>query len=266
MKIERDEKFATMLYKKIEAHMVDGSRQPDGKFHVSELLNPRLAYFSRKYGKKLTKTDIGFFIPGIAFHEFIQKVLGKEMAEVKLSLPPDIEGTADMVGLYFSEIKTSRKWTIPADPEPHYVEQFGKYLAIANRKEGHIIVIYFTANRTWNGTKASTLEIVTWKVTTTSKDRNYIKIGLVSTRNLLNAVVNDKEKFNSLPLCWDWMCGQEFKGEVRLCQFYEKCQPEGRYPESILFAKEAKIKPKKMVEFFKKEKCASKNPRIPTIV
>lgn len=234
MVIVEDQQVADLIKGKIAAYIDKSARTPDGLYHVSDLLNPRYAYFKQKFGHAITETEMGFFVSGIAFHEFLQKILGKEMSEVQLRLE-NIVGTADQAGVFFSEIKTSRKWTIPEGADPIYVEQFEKYLAMAGRSFGHIIVIYFTANRSWDGKKPSTLEIKSWKVTMSEQDRVRAKNVLIERRDGLKLVQDGVNSYESLPLCWAFKCGKEYKGEVQnLCPFYYSCRPEGRYPLAVL--------------------------------
>lgn len=236
-----DQEFGSALKKQL-ADYIQKNKREDNKFHISEILMPRYAYFVRRYGKKISEEDVGFFIPGIAFHELLQKVMGPELAETQLTLG-DVIGTADMVGLKFSEIKTSRKWSVPLDPDPMYVEQIGDYLAMdGTRKHGWIIVIYFVAGRKWDNSKSSNLEIVCWRVTFTDQELQEFRLNIKGTRDLLDrALVSDD--FKTLKLCPPWKCGRVFKGEVEgLCFAYDKCQPEGRFPLEELIKADGKDK------------------------
>lgn len=239
MKVARDPEFASLIKGKIAAFIRDGKRKPDGKFHVSDLLNPRYAYFAQKHDYSASEDEIGFFVSGMALHEFLQKILGAEMSEKQLALE-DIVGTADQVGVFFAEIKTSRKWSIPEDPEPHYLEQFEKYLAMAKRTFGHIVVIYFVAGRTWDGKKPSTLEIVAWKVTISKQESLNAITELKERRDALKLVQEGRTSHESLPNCWQFKCGSVYKGQLsKLCPFYHECKPEDLYPERV-FLKNAR--------------------------
>jgi len=210
-------------------------RQADGKYHVSDLINPRFAFFNKKEGNYLAATpdDAYMFLPGIAFHKLIQEAIGNEMAEKEVVLGKDIVGTVDIMGLHFMEIKTSRKYTIPEEPDAHYVEQFEKYLAMAGRTSGHIVVVYFVAGRTFSGGKPSTLEIRSWKVEITQDEIRDIKAGLLLIRDGLNKAMQTNNH-KVLPLCWEFKCASIYQGKTsRICPFYEKCQPEGRYPINV---------------------------------
>jgi len=229
VKICIDRQFCEVLKEKLADYVNRTARTPDGKYHVSELLNPRFAYFQRIKGSPSYPDRAWMFLPGVAFHELLQKIMGRDFAEKQVGLE-DIVGTVDMVGAMFSEIKTSRKYTIPIDPEPHYVEQFEKYLSIAGQLFGWIIVIYFVAGRKWDGSKPSKLEIVTWKVTMTAEEQEKVRQDLISRRDMLMAA-EEEENHEQLPLCWEFMCASVYKGKVdEICPHYDECRPQGRYP------------------------------------
>ena len=229
MEIIRDDGFANRIKKLLLDDYQKTARAPDGKFHISELLQPRQAYFTRKYGREMTEQDICMFIPGSAFHEYLQKVLGNEFAEKKINFMDDITGTIDWSGTYILELKTSRKWVIPDMPEKHYVSQVCKYMAMEHKLEGYILVIYFTAGRSWDGKKPSTLELMAWKIIVTPKEQEDDLASLVDTRSKLIEASTTGD-FSTLPLCYEFSCFSEYKKEVtRVCPFYGLCEPDDRY-------------------------------------
>jgi hypothetical protein len=233
MRIERDEQFADVVKQKLRALQLAKRRDLGSDLHISELLNPRKAYWTRTLGERVTDESIGFFITGEAFHRVVQDAMGLEFAEKKLTLP-GIVGTADLCGTYLCEIKTSRKWTIPEQPDPYYVEQVTSYAAMADRAVAYIFVIYFTAGRKWDGSKPSTLEMVSWKVELSQQERADIRQRLLDEAGRLNKALVKKDPL-LLQLCADWMCVGIYQNKVqRTCPYYEDCQPEGRYPLDML--------------------------------
>ena len=233
MKIRRDEQFADEIKQKLRALQLAKRRDLGADIHISEILNPRKAYWTRTLGERVTDESIGFFITGEAFHRVVQDAMGSEFSEHKLKLP-GIVGTADFRGAYLCEIKTSRKWTVPSDPDPYYVEQETAYQAMDDREVGYIFVIYFTAGRKWDGTKPSTLEMVAWRVELSKQEREDIRTRLLQDAARLNKALGKKDPL-LLQLCADWMCVGIYKNEVqRVCPYYKECQPEGRYPIDVL--------------------------------
>jgi hypothetical protein len=249
MRIQRDEYFADVVKQKLRALQLAKRRELGSDLHISELLNPRKAYWTRTLGERITDESIGFFITGEAFHKVVQDALGIEFAEKKLTLP-GVVGTADICGQFLCEIKTSRKWTVPEEADPNYVNQVTAYQAMADRPEAYIFVIYFTAGRKWDGTKPSTLEMVAWKVELTDQERVDIRQRLLNEASRLNKALSKKDPM-LLQLCADWMCVGIYKNEVqRTCPYYTDCQPEGRYPIDVLLKpiEEKKAKTKRVFD------------------
>lgn len=236
MKIVRDIKYADEIRQKIiDYHLLDQREATKGKWHVSDLLFPRYGYFCRVNGHTPSDEEIGFFMTGEAYHRFIQEVLGKEVAEQQGEYL-NVIGTCDWLGDDVTEIKTSRKWTVPKEPEPHYVEQAGYYCVIFKRKKARILVIYPVAGRKWDGSQSSTVEIAVWTVTFAPADLKEIEADMKETAGLLDEALKEKDH-TELPLCLLWKCGREWKKELKLCPFYKICKPHGRYPEEKLLDK-----------------------------
>lgn len=208
--------------------------KPD-EAHVSELMAPRKAYWTRILGERVSDKMIGLFATGEAFHLMFQHAIGEEYAEVQVRhsgvvgtqdvLPPDGEVT---------EIKTSRKWSVPEDPEPRYIDQLTAYMAMSDKPIGHVLVLYLTAGRKWDGSAPSALELVSWRVELTKQERTEIRAALVSEKDRLFDAIKQR-KPEMVDLCPDWMCANIYKGEVKdVCPYYEDCKPKGRYPLTVL--------------------------------
>ena len=225
--------FADEVKKALVEHFESTKREPDDKFHVSDLLAPRFAYFQIKNGRRIRPEDVDMFIPGIAFHELLQKAMGAQYAEKKVAIE-DIVGHIDLLKTYVVEIKTSRKYTIPDMPDVHYLKQCQYYMVLSGVLKGYIVVIYFTAGRNPWKQKTSTLEIVAWHVEIDEEEANSLYNEMLDTRDLIASAVANKLP-TGLPLCEQWRCGQSYKGEVtRLCPYYEECKPQDRFPQSTL--------------------------------
>jgi len=226
--VQADKKFEQFIIDKImENYQTREGR--DGKWHVSDLMFPRYAVFSRKYNRIPTREDVGFFLTGEAYHEFLQKLLGEHDSEVRGELF-NVLGTADYFdGDTLLEIKTSRKWTVPDKPQDHYVEQAGYYCAIFGKPSARITIIYPTAGRKWDGSASSTIEIQAWNVSFSVDEIQGIKERMKELTTLLDKS-RETGKVDSLPPCPDWKYGgierdkekQEYFIKVR-CPFAEQC-------------------------------------------
>ena len=162
--VVKDKAFEDFLIDLIMKNYQSRESRIGGKWHCSDLMFPRYAVLQRLYPKLPTREDVGFFLTGEAYHEFMQKLLGEKDSEVRGELL-DVLGTADYFdGSTLLEIKTSRKWTVPDLPQEHYIEQAGYYCAIFGKTSARIAVIFPTAGRKWDGSASSTIEIVVWNV------------------------------------------------------------------------------------------------------
>lgn len=220
MIIKKDNIFASEIKQRLYAFIKSKRRKEDGKYHVSDLLFPRFAVLSKIFGYEPTDQEIGFFANGIAWHEFIQKVLGKQNAEIQGEYK-GIVGTVDFInGAVLVEIKTNRKWTIPDEPQPEYVEQLLDYCIIHGRKEGKLLVVYPTAGRKFNGGKSSSVEIVSWSIKFSQHELDIAKQKMERTKQLMQQALNAKipwksPAFEALPSCPDF--------RKKTCPF-EHCQ------------------------------------------
>jgi hypothetical protein len=227
MQITPDPEFTQYLLDKvIDGYMHRNPRK--GKWHVSDLLFPRYAVLSRMVGHKPTRTDVGFFLTGEAYHAYIQKVLGKENAEVK-GEAVNIVASADFFnGEDLIEFKTSRKWTVPNEPDPLYIKQARYYAVIFGQFKARIVVLLPTAGRKWDGSQSSTVELVSWTVLFSQEelDSTYSEMQELGTSMGEALASGDLSK---LPLCPEWKygtivkVGKEYQVEVR-CPYATTCR------------------------------------------
>lgn len=228
MKLELDEKFSDFLRDKIVSNY--RSRLPrQGKWHVSDLLFPRYAVLNRRQPHQPTNDEIGFFLTGEAYHNFIQELLGKQNSEVKAEAI-DVLASADFFdGGTLIEFKTSRKWTIPETPEEHYIKQAAYYAFIFAVKSVRISVIYPTSGRKWDGSTSSTVEIRSWIVLFSDEDITEIKEEMTGLVKDMTEAYKTGD-VSSLPECPEWKFGsierdkekQEYYIKIR-CPFTEIC-------------------------------------------
>lgn len=206
--IAKDMAFAdSVLDKIIQKYLSVETRS--GSWHVSDLMFPRYAVFSRITNHKPERDTIGFFFTGEAYHHFLQGVLGNENAEVRKELH-GVLGTADFFdGDTLLEIKTSRKWTIPEDPQDHYITQAGYYCAIFGKPAAKILVIFPTAGRKWDGSASSTVEVVAWEVRFSPAELEAIKAQIHQEAEALDKAWKEKSPFDikALKSCPSWKYG-----------------------------------------------------------
>lgn len=246
MKIKRSDTREDKIYAQLIKYFKDRERESPlktGEYHVSDLMNPRQAFFKYTDPQKITRKEIGFFLSGMAHHFVMQEGMNGETEKellftVKLkdkdSTVVQVIGHVDKYPDYPIELKSSRKWTIPEEPPEHYVDQLKAYCTMADLNVGEVVVFFYTPNRKWNGETATEPEIVVWEIKFGDDELHEAKKLLKrNTRKLHTALVN--EDFSELPLCTDWLCGKKYRGKPTVnCKWYEDCKPEGRYPKKFL--------------------------------
>ena len=209
MKVRNDPKFASLVRKKIidvytaESNVSNAKRAKESLWHVSDLIFPRQTYYNIVQGRKVTDTAIGFWFTGKAYHAELQRVLGAKYAEVEAKWG-SVVAHIDHLDRVLIEIKTSRKWTIPELPAPHYIRQAGYYCAMTGKKQAKIVVVYPTSGRTRKGTKSSTVEVGAWELSFTAQDLKVIQADMNDTIRAIEGAVKKKDP-GSLPPVPDWL-------------------------------------------------------------
>lgn len=252
MKTTRDGEEEQRFYDGLAAYMQQTERvRQDKIYHVSDLLTPRQAYFKRVDPLPLTRAQLGYFLAGQAHHLIAEIILkrtdGKGEEKITLEISDhQIIGTQDVFRDLPIEFKTSRKWTIDPEPAQHYTDQLLMYCAMNGVLEGKIVVFYLAPGRKADGSTSTVPELACWHVQFEQEevDRAKLYLGCAAV-DLTSALLSSDHSL--LPLCEEWMCGsRNRKGEVKInCGWYEKCQPQGRYPSSRLSGGGFPVKAKK---------------------
>lgn len=246
MNIIRSESDEQNLYSLLKAKLVETQRK-DSRIHVGDLLSPRFAYFCKKFGSPpLDDETVGFFVTGQVWHKYLQEVIfSNDLAEKEVNCV-GVVGTVDLAGDEITEIKTSRKFTVPEVPDDRHIRQLTYYMAMERKLVGFLLVVYFTVGRAMANDSSSSLIFRIWRFDLTEEDCNSIVEEIKECKDNLQASL-DTEDFHNLPLCEPWMCGKVKNGKVvKLCPFYDKCKPMLRYPEESLIALNKRLYPRKV--------------------
>jgi len=201
--VKPDNKYAQQFLKAVETKYKEEERPDDGKWHAGELVFPRAAYGAAIYGKKLTPKTVGFFFLGKAIHSEAQRIMGLKESEIRAE-KMGVIGTMDWKGKDAYEIKSSRKWTVPDWPEPHYVKQAGEYAVIHELNKIIILMILPTASRTWDGKKASTVEATSWTINFTPQIKKAIQYDMQRTIEELELAIKNEDP-SDLPPSPPWI-------------------------------------------------------------
>lgn len=197
--------------------------------HASDLLDPRMAYFKRKYPVALPDRLVNMFIVGKFGHIIVLSAVDGVIG-INLASDEGSEWSEDL-GVWYSvdktisgiprELKTTRSFF---EAKTHkdlslYVEQLLIYMVARKSLVGQLWVLYLNLKDD-EGKTAPQWRAFTVKVT--KEDLEAYRIQLKQTAHSLNDALKTDD-FKQLPLCRAFKCG---KGN---CDYWEQCKPEGRY-------------------------------------
>lgn len=223
MKIKRNKRLERQALDKIKEHLSRAPRSTD-KWHVSDLLYPRKAYWGRVDPQPMTDLQALYFTAGRAHHGVLEACLGKYDKKKQDSTRAD-DGEFEKFGVYYSpdlrmpfpwEIKTSRAEYEPKDITKGYeayLKQLHKYQACMGQEKGVLLVLYLGIRHGYRKIPALRLfQVQLTKAELAAEVKNIKRIAASLTK-----AVTDKDH-SKLELCPDWMCKNE-------CPWLEKCKP-----------------------------------------
>lgn len=203
IKIKRDREMETQVMEGI-CDYYSQRKRGDDEIHVSDLVTPRKAYWSRVKPKRTTYREAMYFLSGEVIHEGFQRILAGE-AEKKIQ-DLGVKGSRDLVWMgHRIEIKSSRKWTIPDLPDDSHIDQELSYLALENVKEGNILGFYICPGRTYSGGRVTIPEIRVWRITLSDKQVAKLRKQIVASRKALVTALKKRDPLK-LELCPTWHC------------------------------------------------------------
>lgn len=219
---EAGEKYLNEKARKwIEAQ--GGDRSKEKLLHASDCLDPRLAFFSRKFPQPIPDRLVPIFLIGRVLHAFV--ICGVEHKPFDLAADGGSH-VSKSLGITFSpdmffnkrvrEIKTSRSFYEPSEPKDLalYCEQLLIYFAGTNTTEGDLWVLYM------NIKGGPGFRVYRVKISQADLKKVQDEIKLTTT---MFETAYKTGKFQTLPLCRTFKCGPKD------CSYWEKCKPQGRY-------------------------------------
>lgn len=235
-RVEKGEKWLMEKARKW-VEKAGGDRSKETLLHASDCLDPRLAYFQRKFPAPVADRLIPIFLIGRVLHAFvINAVEGTQLnwdadggsiisKELGITYSPDM-----LIKGIPREIKTSRSFQEPRDINDlaMYCEQLLIYMAGQNITKGDLWVLFMNAKE--DGQTSPAFRV--YRVEISPEDLKLVQAEIKGITKKF-AQVQKTGKYRELPLCRPFKCGP--KG----CQYWEKCKPEGRHPYKTKKAWEA---------------------------
>jgi hypothetical protein len=224
--IIRAPKTERQLLDKARIFLTREERTPG--IHASDLLDPLRAYWKHTDPRPMEDRVVPIFMIGKVLHAFVLSAVDG----TGLNWESDQGSrTSEILGIEYSpdhlingiprEVKTSRSFFEPKDASDldMYVEQLLIYMAAEKSVTGQLWVLYLNlkdkAGKTSPEFRAYTIRITPEELATVTRE-------LRTTRDQLASAIETKNPAG-LPFCRTWLCGE------KSCEWWEKCQPEGRY-------------------------------------
>jgi len=219
--------------KKSEALLLDKSRkwlereERTAGIHASDILNPRRAFFQKLFPQPLEDRQVTLFLVGKVLHGF---VLGALNDKVDLNVTDEGSSFNEDLGIWYSpdwdkgdvaEFKTSRAFREPSsiDDVRTYLEQLLIYMVAKNRLVAELWVLYLNLK---DEQKRTAPVFRAYTVSITKDDLELVRSKIKSVRGLLEEA-NKTGDHTTLELCWEFLCSE------KMCPFWERCKPPGRY-------------------------------------
>ncbi len=229
VQVTRSPKSEQTLTDRCRAWIEREERKPG--LHASDLLDPRMAYYKRKFPQALPDRLVNMFIVGKFGHIIVLSAVDG-VKGINMESDEGSEWSEDL-GIWFSadktiqgiprELKTTRSYY---EAKTHkdlelYMKQLGIYMVARNSLIGQLWVLYLNLKDDEGKTAPA------WRVFTvkwTKEELEAYRAQIKATAYELNEAL-EKDDPSSLPLCSAFKCGQG------TCGFWNECKPEGRYPK-----------------------------------
>jgi hypothetical protein len=228
LEVDRDLEEERRLMAQVREYLEQEDRVPG--IHVSDLLDPRLAFWKTKTGDPIPDRLLNMFMVGKVAHGLIELIGGADHGK------HDVGGKYE-AGIWYSpdefhpdgtpvEIKTTRSFYLP-DPRNGYLpnddtfhmyfEQLLAYMALEGVIEGRLKILFLNSKGEDGRTEP---KFFVWTLKTTPENLALYKAQLERARDqLANAL--ESGDHTVLPLCRAWKCEN--------CEYFEACKPEGRW-------------------------------------
>lgn len=230
LSIERNEKAEAKLVDETKAWLEKDSKDRTG-IHASDLLDPRKAYFDKRFPQPLNRRMVGLFFVGKVLHAFFLSALNGEDGvnwksdmgstvdpELKISYSNDWEKN----GIPY-EFKTSRsKYEQKNADLTLYCEQLLIYMVAKKSTTGRLVVLQTSLPAPRGEGWGTYPQYRAYTIRCSQADLDKYKAQIVKTRKALEKALKTKSH-KGLELCRKFKCGE---GN---CPHWERCKPEGRY-------------------------------------
>lgn len=191
---ERRKRFLADLRKEVNS-------RPRKGLHVTSVLHPLVAFWSRVKPRPHDENAALFFLVGNSLHGHIEPYFAQDpnAREVRVKYK-DVLGTMDAIDFddVVVEIKGTRKRLVKKKPEDSYIEQLMAYCAMMDRPTGRIVTLYISP-------AGYVPDVAIDDVTFTEAELKEMRVRLETNAQRLKLALETKDP-RVLPLCPRSMC------------------------------------------------------------
>lgn len=204
--------------------------------HASDFLDLRQAFWKAVDPQPSSDRQIPIFLVGKILHGFVLGAM--DGANVDLNVTDEGSSWNEEIGFWYSpdwdkgeiaEFKSSRAFKEPRDATDidNYIEQVLIYMVAKQRTSAKLWVLYLNLK---DKQRRTSPEFRAYSITVSPEDLTKLGDYLRTAKQQLTDAIShygagDRESYRALPLCRDFKCG------AGRCEWWDKCQPEGRYGE-----------------------------------
>lgn len=199
--------------------------------HASDVLSPRIGYWSTVDPKPLADRLVTMFLVGKVLHSFVLSAV--EGIQEDLDRTDAGSRESKKLGIWYSpdrlvkgevtEFKTARNFKAPdtLDDLWTYVEQLVVYMAATETRASKLWVLYLNLR---DEEKRTAPEFRCYTLSLSQADLARAKSEVRQRAEDLRQALEQKDH-TGLPLCAEWKCG------ATKCDWWDQCRPEGRWRE-----------------------------------
>jgi len=221
--VDRNEAVEARLVAEARIYVEGGGTRPKG-VHATDILDPLRAYWQTVDPRPLTDREVMLFFPGKMLHAL---VLGGESDEgARYSEELGLWWSPDKTeGGEIRELKTVRNFEEPkavGDLRLH-LEQLLVYMSASGTTAAQLWVLLLNLRDKQSSRTSPAFRV--YDVSLPRAELDECRGVVAEYSRLLSCAIAQKSPAG-LPLCREWKCG------ARNCEWYNTCQPAGRFGTS----------------------------------
>jgi len=226
LKVKRNAADERLLLDAARKWIDKDERKPG--LHATDFLDLRQAYWRAVDPRPTADRVVPIFLVGKVLHSFVLGTLEGQV--VDLNVTDEGSSYEEEIGFWYSpdwdkgdiaEFKSSRAFKEPTDVGglETYIEQILVYMVAKRRTSAKLWVLYLNLK---DSERRTSPEFRAYTISVTEEELSELRKHLRELKESLERAISVQD-WRQLPLCREFKCG---RGR---CDWYDQCQPEGRF-------------------------------------